>query len=204
MELQPAPDWETATWLNTSVPPTLEGLRGQDSLLHGSHGAYARGSVATGGVCSMGGGRGWAGGEPGVQRKRNAGPALGRFQMLCPGCVSIAIPQANRAFELFRNEPLAVVGLHTVFEHHDAMPEPSLRAFLHEYRVRYPVGIDRPGHEDDPIPRTMRAYGMQGTPTTILIDSKGYIRRVVFGAYDDLRLGADIAALLAEIGGVSI
>ena len=161
MELQPAPDWETATWLNTSAPPTLEGLRGQVILLHA-------------------------------------------FQMLCPGCVSIAIPQANRAFELFEDEPLAVVGLHTVFEHHDAMREPSLRAFLHEYRVRYAVGIDQPGGDDDPIPRTMRAYGMRGTPTTILIDSKGYLRRVVFGAYDDLRLGADIAALLGEIGGVGV
>ena len=69
--------------------------------------------------------------------------------------------------------------------------------------VRYPVGIDQPGPDDDPIPRTMRAYGMHGTPTTILIDSTGHLRRVVFGAYDDLRLGADIATLLAEIRGVS-
>ena len=141
---------------------------------------------------------------PSLEGLRGQVILLHAFQMLCPGCVSMAIPQANRAFELFGDEPLAVVGLHTVFEHHDAMREPSLRAFLHEYRVRYPVGIDQPGPENDPIPRTMRAYGMRGTPTTILIDSKGYLRRVVFGAYDDLRLGADIAALLSEIRGVSI
>ena len=64
MELQPAPEWETATWLNTSAPLTLEGLRGQVILLHA-------------------------------------------FQMLC------------------------------------SFPD---------------VGIDQPGPDDDPIPRTMRAY----------------------------------------------
>ncbi|MDA0680969.1 MAG: redoxin domain-containing protein [Proteobacteria bacterium] len=129
---------------------------------------------------------------------------LHAFQMLCPGCVSRAIPQAQRAVELFENEPLTVVGLHTVFEHHDAMQELSLRAFLHEYRVRYPVGIDKPGQHGEPIPRTMHAYRMRGTPTTILIDSQGYIRQSVFGAYDDLRLGADIGALLAEVRGTGV
>ena len=161
VELQLAPEWETATWLNTSAPLSLVGLRGRVILL------YA-------------------------------------FQMLCPGCVSRAIPQAQRAFELFENEPLTVVGLHTVFEHHDAMQEPSLRVFLHEYRIRFPVGIDKPGCYGDDMPQTMRAYSMRGTPTTTLVDMRGYIRHMVFGAYDDLRLGADIAALLAEIRGVVV
>ena len=44
-----------------------------------SHGTNARGSAATGGVCSMRGRCGWAGGEPGAQRQRSAGPAMGRF-----------------------------------------------------------------------------------------------------------------------------
>lgn len=160
MEVEPALEWETTTWLNASGPLSLEALRGRVILLHA-------------------------------------------FQMLCPGCVSRAIPQAQRVFELFENEPLTVAGLHTVFEHHDAMQEPSLRAFLHEYGVRYPVGIDKPGPGGDAMPKTMRAYGMQGTPTTILIDSKGYVRRMVFGAYDDLRLGADIEALLGEARGAA-
>jgi hypothetical protein len=123
---------------------------------------------------------------------------LHAFQMLCPGCVSHGIPQAKRVAELFAAAPLSVVGLHTVFEHHEAMQLPSLRAFLHEYRVRFPVGVDAPGAAGDPIPRTMRAYGMQGTPTLVLIDAQGRLRRQVFGSYDDLLLGAEIAALLAE------
>ena len=44
----------------------------------------------------------------------------------------------------------------------------------------------------------MRAYAMQGTPTTILIDAQGRLRRQVFGIHDDLLLGADIQGLLLE------
>jgi peroxiredoxin len=123
---------------------------------------------------------------------------LHAFQMLCPGCVSHGVPQAQRVHELFANAPVAVVGLHTVFEHHEAMRVPSLRAFVHEFRVRFPVGVDAPGPNGDPIPRTMRAYSMQGTPTLVLIDAEGRVRRQVFGQHPDLLLGAEIQALLDE------
>ena len=43
------------------------------------------------------------------------------FQMLCPGCVIHAIPQARKVHELYGDQGVAVIGLHTVFEHHDAM-----------------------------------------------------------------------------------
>lgn len=128
---------------------------------------------------------------------------LHAFQMLCPACVAHGIPQAQRVARLFEGAPLAVVGLHTVFEHHAAMGPEALRAFLHEYRVQFPVGIDAPGAEGDPIPLTMRAYAMQGTPTTILIDAQGRLRRQVFGVHDDLLLGAEIGTLLAEAGSSS-
>ena len=126
---------------------------------------------------------------------------LHAFQMLCPGCVAQALPQAQRVAELFADKPLAVVGLHTVFEHHDAMALPSLRAFVHEYRVCYPVGVDMPCADGQPIPRTMLAYQMQGTPTTVLIDAQGRRRAQWFGVHDDLLLGAEIAMLLTEISG---
>ena len=67
---------------------------------------------------------------------------LHAFQMLCPGCVARGLPQAQRVADLFADAPLVVVGLHTVFEHHEAMGIESLRAFLHEYRIRFPVGVD--------------------------------------------------------------
>ncbi|ACI91398.1 thiol-disulfide isomerase and thioredoxins [Afipia carboxidovorans OM5] len=122
---------------------------------------------------------------------------LHAFQMLCPGCVQGGIPQAQRIANLFSPDKVAVIGLHTVFEHHDAMTPVALKAFLHEYRITFPVGVDVPG-ECTPIPQTMAAYGMQGTPTLILIDRAGRIRKHGFGAEDDLRVGADIALLTAE------
>lgn len=123
---------------------------------------------------------------------------LHAFQMLCPGCVSHGIPQAQRVASQFADSPVTVVGLHTVFEHHDVMGPDALAAFLHEYRVQFPVAVDHPGHAGDPLPVTMRAYGMRGTPTVVLIDAAGRIRQQVFGAYDDLRLGRDLGVLMAE------
>lgn len=52
--------------------------------------------------------------------------------------------------------------------------------------------------ERHPLPLTMQAYAMQGTPTLCLIDRRGNLRRQQFGLIDDLRLGAEIAKLLAE------
>jgi hypothetical protein len=120
---------------------------------------------------------------------------LEAFQMLCPGCVLHGLPQAGRVHQAFSPSQVAVVGLHTVFEHHAAMTPVSLRAFLHEYRITFPVGVDRPGGSDG-LPRTMRAYQMQGTPTLVLIDAQGRLRHQHFGQVSDLQLGAEIAALI--------
>jgi len=101
---------------------------------------------------------------------------LHAFQMLCPGCVTHGTPQAEKLHRMFATSgEVAVIGLHTVFEHHAAMTEVALEAFIHEYRLTLPVAVDWPG-EDDPIPRTMRRYGMRGTPTTIVIDRSGLNR----------------------------
>ena len=121
---------------------------------------------------------------------------LHAFQMLCPGCVAHAIPQAKRLHELSRGTDLVVLGIHTVFEHHAAMTPVALAAFLHEYRVPFPVAVDEPD-PDGPIPRTMAAYGMRGTPSTIIIDRDGRLRRHAFGIEDDLTLGLQLGTLLA-------
>ena len=133
-----------------------------------------------------------------LQSLRGKVVLLEAFQMLCPGCVSHGIPQAQRARQAFPEDALAVVGLHTVFEHHEAQGSAAaLKAFLHENRVRFPVGID--AHADgDPIPLTMRAYAMQGTPTLLLYDRGGRLRLQRFGSVEDMALGAAIATLLAE------
>lgn len=122
---------------------------------------------------------------------------LHAFQMLCPGCVSHAVPQAERLHRMLPPEQAAVIGLHTVFEHHEAMTPVALKAFLHENRITHPVGIDQPGGED-PIPLTMRAYGLRGTPSLMLIDRQGRLRSHEFGRVDDLALGLTLGQLIAE------
>ena len=118
------------------------------------------------------------------------------FQMLCQGCVSLGLPQARRVAETFRPDDVAVVGLHAVFERHAAMTPESLEVFLREHDITFPVGVDEP--DGDRVPHTMRAYAMQGTPTTLLIDRQGRLRRHVFGHLPDLQLGAEIMALIGE------
>lgn len=121
------------------------------------------------------------------------------FQMLCPGCVEHSIPQAKRVRALFPEKDVAVIGLHTVFEHHDAMQPVSLQAFLHEYRVDFPVAIDSPAENaGDPIPQTMRLYQMEGTPTLLLFDKSGQLRKQKFGREQDMLLGAEIMMLKQE------
>jgi len=119
------------------------------------------------------------------------------FQMLCPACVSHGLPQAVRIHQLFPNERVAVIGLHSVFEHHDAMGPHALRVFLEEYRIPFPVGIDQadPGSR---VPLTMQAYGLRGTPSVVVFDQYGRVRLSHFGHIDDLQLGAVIGQLLAE------
>jgi len=47
--------------------------------------------------------------------------ALHAFQMLCPGCVTQGTPQTQRLFDAFDPQDVSVLGLHTVFEHHEVM-----------------------------------------------------------------------------------
>lgn len=117
------------------------------------------------------------------------------FQMLCPGCVLHSLPQAQRVARAFPTSDFAVIGLHTVFEHHAAMAQVSLEAFLHEYRIQFPVGIDQPGTES--TPRSMTDYGLRGTPSMLLVDQVGILRAHHFGEVPDLVLGAEIAHLIA-------
>ncbi|MFO0334785.1 MAG: redoxin domain-containing protein [Pseudomonadota bacterium] len=113
-----------------------------------------------------------------------------------PGCVQHGLPQAQRVSASFRDADVQVVGLHAVFEHHDVQGRrEALEAFLHEYRIGFPVAIDRPTGR---IPATMAAYDMAGTPTLVLIDHAGRRRAQHFGQVSDLHLGAEIGQLLVE------
>ena len=122
---------------------------------------------------------------------------LHTFQMLCRGCVLHGTPQAQKVSQLFPRDRVAVIGLHTVFEHHDAMSPVSLKAFIHENRLDFPIGVDERVEETFPIPATMAHYRMQGTPSLLLFDREGKLRKHAFGQVEDMTLGAEIAALMA-------
>lgn len=119
------------------------------------------------------------------------------FQMLCPACVSHGLPQAKRVHSQLDAAGVQVVGLHTVFEHHEAMGLPALRAFIHEYRLSFPIGVDL-ANPSSPIPLTMQAWGLRGTPSLLLFDRQGRLRAHEFGAVDDLALGVALGQLLSE------
>lgn len=127
---------------------------------------------------------------------------MSTFQMLCPGCVEYGLPLAQKLYERFNNKEVVALGLHTVFEHHQAMGPDALDAFIKQYGWKFPIGIDAAGDpagaDDSAMPQTMRAYQMQGTPTLLLFDRQGRLRRHYFGKPDELMLGAEIMALAIE------
>jgi AhpC/TSA family len=122
---------------------------------------------------------------------------LAAFQVLCPVSVASGVPQARRIFETFAPGDVAVIGLHATFEHHHAVSAGVLKAFIHEYRLKFPIALDQP-NPASPIPHTMERYKMRGTPSLVLIDKHGLVRKHAFGPVDDLRIGAEIGALTQE------
>ena len=133
----------------------------------------------------------------GLHRLRGKVVVLHAFQMLCPGCVSHSLPQAKRVLASFVPDDVAVVGLHTVFEHHAAMNPAALDVFLQEYGITFPVGVDVAA-TDGPVPQTMLAYGLPGTPSLLLFNREGELVSRVFGPLEDMRLGAAIATLIEQ------
>lgn len=136
----------------------------------------------------------WIGPPAALSALRGRVVLVEAFQMLCPGCVANGLPQAQRVRRTLPD--VVVIGLHSVFEHHEAQGPVALRAFLSEYRITFPVGIDR--NDGGYLPVTMRAYELQGTPSTLLIDRAGRLRLSAFGTIDDVALGAHLGLLLAE------
>ena len=119
--------------------------------------------------------------------------------MLCPGCVSHGLPQAKRISDAFSYDDVAVLGLHSVFEHHDAMQPHALEAFLHEYRIGFPVGVDQPSDTKGvTLPKTMQAYQLRGTPSLLVIARAGRLRLNLFGQENDMKLAAAISSLVFE------
>src|SRR5450631_3407924 len=134
-----------------------------------------------------------------MSHDRRIGPGTRTHRTAVVQHRSPALPRgfARRVHETFEPKDVAVIGLHATFEHHDAYSPAVIKAFIHEYRLEFPIALDSP-NAHGPIPHTMDRYGMRGTPSVVLIDRSGLLRKHAFGVSDDLALGAQIGALAHE------
>lgn len=118
------------------------------------------------------------------------------FQMMCPGSAKYGLPQAMRLRQGFAETEVAVIGLHMAFENFAEQSPDKVDAFLKHSGITIPVAYDKPNGEG--LPATMEAYELQGTPAILIFDRQGRLRRHYLGAVDDLRIGAEIMALVME------
>ncbi|MBA2125546.1 hypothetical protein DLM45_04815 [Hyphomicrobium methylovorum] len=117
-------------------------------------------------------------------------------QLECPGSQKYGLPQAMRLRRAFAEDEVAVFGLHMAFEKFAEQTPEKIEAYLQENGITIPVALDKADGEK--LPETMKAYELQGTPAILLFDRQGRLRRHYLGAVDDLRIGAEVMALLIE------
>jgi hypothetical protein len=121
---------------------------------------------------------------------------LTAFQTHCPGSLKHGLPQAKRMADGFMDDEVVILGLNTAFEEPEKQTKDKLAAFLAEQGLSFPVAKDKPNGGD--IPETMAAYEIQGTPTTLIFDRQGRLRRHYLGRVDDIRLAAEVMAFCME------
>jgi peroxiredoxin len=118
------------------------------------------------------------------------------FQQHCPGSLRHGLPQAARIAGAFSPDEVVVIGLNTPFEHTDKQDKAALESFVAEHEFQFPIALDKTNGKS--LPKTMEAYEIQGTPTVLVFDRQGRLRRHYLGQVDDLRLGAEVMALAIE------
>lgn len=118
------------------------------------------------------------------------------FQIQCPGSLKHGLPQAKRLVRNFSDDEVVILGLNTAFEDHAKQSAQALEAFVGENDFTFAVAKDQPDGSD--LPKTMAAYEIQGTPTTLIFDRQGRLRRHYLGQVDDIRLAAEVMALCME------
>ncbi len=121
---------------------------------------------------------------------------LTAFQLHCNGSRNHGLPQAERIAANFSDDEVAVIGIATPFEQHGKQTGDAVSKFIEEQNLGIPIALDAPNGSD--LPKTFEAYELQGTPAILVFDRQGRLRRHYLGQVDDLRLGAEIMALVIE------
>lgn len=118
------------------------------------------------------------------------------FQQHCPGSVRHGLPQAARLARSFSDDEVAIIGLNTPFENPEQQDKAALSSFVETHELAFPIALDKTNGKT--LPATMEAFEIQGTPTVLIFDRQGRLRRHYLGQVDDLRLGAEVMALTME------
>lgn len=118
------------------------------------------------------------------------------FQATCKASVNYALPQAQRLQDAFNEDQVTVLGLHSPFENQDKQLPIDVEKLIGELHLRIPVAIDKPNVKK--LPRTFASYELSGTPSVLLFDRQGRLRRLYLGQVDDVRLGAELMAYSLE------
>lgn len=121
---------------------------------------------------------------------------LAAFQSICPGSVEHAIPQLKRLSARFQPEQVAIIGLHASTGTAGQLPDVAIERFVAQFALPFPVGID--AADGDGPSKTFAAYQMQGTPSILVFDRAGRLRRHYFGRPDDMTLAAELMAMAIE------
>ena len=109
----------------------------------------------------------------------------------CPPCRE-KIPALRTLYETYHPAGLEMISIHTPTRDVD-----ELRRFVREYRMPYPIAIDR-GGEDGGV--TSAAYGVKGYPCAFLVDQEGNAHAIGESTPDGSRLVETLIPLLDKAG----
>lgn len=134
---------------------------------------------------------------PTLEKLKGRVVVLFAFQTHCQASVEHALPQARRLAEGLDPRQVFVLGLNTPFENKEAQTREALEKFVVEQELVFPVALDRSTANSD-VTATMAAYELQGTPSVLIFDRQGRLRRAYYGEATDIRLAAEIMGFVIE------
>ena len=133
------------------------------------------------------------------------------FQVNCPGCFLSSLPRAINLHNQYSAQGLFVLGIATAFEDFDKNTLENLRRLVKKgevvgetlrlleqngklsdgklaYKIPFPLAMDRLTKLQNEVTNaaTFDCFNLQGTPSHIVVDKKGNLRAVEFGAFPEM------------------
>jgi peroxiredoxin len=103
----------------------------------------------------------------------------------CDPCKA-EVPILNELHRKLKSSGVTIVGV-SVEE-----PKDAVDAFVRKHHIEYPILLDSDGS-------VSRRYGLIGMPMNVIVDRKGIVARLKFGAVDD-----EMTAALGALGSDSV